>query len=338
MKASICNRYGSPDVLQVLDVPRPDPQPGEVLIRVQAATVNRTDTATLRAQPFFARAVTGLFRPKFRILGMDFAGTVEAVGPGVTRFQPGDRVFGMAPDAYGAHAEYLCRREDSEIAEMPAQLSFAEAVVCEGAWYANSTLDNVDLGAGQKALIYGASGAIGTAAVQLAKARGAEVTAVVSTQHQNLALDLGADHVVDYTARDFTATGERFDLIFDAVGKTSYKHCRKLLKPGGYFRSSDLGWGWQNVWLSLLSVVTGSHRVAIALPGDGKALVALVKSLLEKDAYRAVIDRTYRLADIADAYRYVEAGQKAGIVAIDLTPQESAGLRENVSRSSRLTD
>ena len=318
MKAAVITRYGSPDVVKILDVPKPTPAPGEVLIRVHAATVNRTDCGELRAHPFFSRFFFGLRRPNRTIFGLDFAGEVEAVGAGTLAYHPGDRVFGMCPSRRnGAHAEYVCVPERT-VAAMPAGARFDQAVVCEGAFYAKSALNRIDLKPGKKILIYGASGAIGTAMVQLAKASGAAVTAVVATRHLDLVKSLGADRAVDYTCEDFTAIGATCDFVVDAVGKTSFFRCRKLLKPGGVFAAMDLGPWWQNVVLALWSSMTRRNRVVIVTPGRINGFVGYLKGLMEAGQFRAIIDRTYPLAAIADAYRYVETGQKVGIVVIDI--------------------
>jgi len=231
MKAAVITRYGSPDVVKILDVPKPTPAADEVLIRVHAATVNRTDCGELRAHPFFMRFFYGLRRPKRTIFGLDFAGEVETVGAGTVSFKPGDHVFGMCPSrSNGAQAEYVSVPERA-VAAMPAGALFDEAVVCEGAFYAYAVLKKIDLKPGHKILNYGASGAIGTALVQLANYSGAAVTAVVATRHLELVKSLGADRAVDYTSEDFTCIGETFDFLVDAVGKTSFFRCRKLLKP-----------------------------------------------------------------------------------------------------------
>ena len=317
MKAAVNTRYGSPDVVEIREVPKPLPKAGEVLIRVHATTLSRTDCGMLRARPFFLRAVIGLRRPKHTILGMDFAGTVEAVGPGVTTFEPRQRVFGMSPDDFGAHAEYLCIPENGGIAVMPAGARFEEVLVCEGAWYADMYLKDFGLRSGHTILIYGGSGAIGTAAVQLAKFQGAEVTAVVATRHLDLVRSLGADRAVDFTAEDFTQIGETFDLVFDAVGKTTFFRCRGLLKPGGVFAASDMGPYWQNPFLSRLPSIGGGKRVISPLRQSDKAdYVRFLQARLEAGDIRAVIDRTYPLAAIVDAYRYVETKQKTGIVVV----------------------
>jgi len=318
MRAAVITRYGSPDVVKVGDAPKPAPEAGDLLVRVHAASVNRTDCGELRAHPVFMRLFTGLRRPRRKIFGLDFAGEVEAVGSAVTAFQPGDRVFGMcASRRNGAQAEYVCVAETAA-ATMPAGLRFDQAVVCEGAFYAHAVLKRIALTAGQRILIYGASGAIGSAMVQLAKAAGARVTAVATTPHVELARSLGADRAVDYTAEDFTRLGETYDFVVDAVGKTSFFRCRRLLKPQGTFAATDLGPGGQNLALVLWSWVARNRRVVIPAPGRIGAFPNFLKDLMEAGQFRAVIDRTYPLADIADAYRYVETGQKVGIVVIDL--------------------
>jgi NADPH:quinone reductase-like Zn-dependent oxidoreductase len=321
MRAAVNTRYGPPEVVTIREVPTPQPQEREVLIRVHASTVSRTDCGMRRPHPFFVRLVAGLLRPKLTILGMDFAGEVEAVGKGVTGFKPGDRVFGLSPEAYGAHAEYLCLPETAAMATLPAGMRFADAVVGEGAWYADTYLQALQLQPGHRILIYGACGAIGAAAVQLAKSCGAEVTAVVATRHLDLVKRLGADRAVDYTAGDFTQIGETFDFVFDAVGKTSYFRCRRLLKPGAIFAATDLGPWCQNPLLTLVSAITGSRRVIFPLPRSDKAkmFVRSLKARIEAGKFRAVIDREYPLDAIADAYRYVETAQKTGIVVINTT-------------------
>ncbi len=323
MKAAVSERYGSPDVLEIRQVPRPEPKTGEVLVKIYATTVNRTDCGMLRPHPFFIRLVSGLFRPKLKILGMDFAGMVEKVGLEVTSLKAGDRVFGMSPETFSAHAEFICVREGGQIATIPADLSFDEALVCEGAWYADTNLKGVRLKSDHKILIYGASGAIGVAAVQLAKAYGAEVTAVVATRHLELAASLGADRVIDYTAEDFTQIGETFDSVLDAVGKTTYFRCRKLLKPGARFATTDLGPWWQNILLSIWFSMTGSKRVSIPFPKIRAGFIDALRTRMEAGEFHAIIDRTYPLEEIADAYRYVEKGQKTGIVVINVKPVEA---------------
>lgn len=311
-------RYGSPDVIVVRDVPKPVPGSGEVLVKVHASTVCRTDCGQLRAHPFFMRLITGLARPRRTILGTDFAGEVEAIGEGVVSFAPGDRVFGLTPGGYGGHAEYVCLSQDEAFTLMPDGVDFHEAVVCEGAWYANSNLQTLGVGLGHRILIYGASGAIGTAAVQLAKYYGAEVTAVVATRHVDLARSLGADHVVDYTRQDFTQIDQTFHFVFDAVGKASYFRCRRLLLPQGVFATTDLGPHNQNAFLLPWGKISRGRRVVLGLPRSSRDLVEFLRARLQAGDFHAVLDRRYPLEEIADAYRYVETGQKTGIVVIDM--------------------
>lgn len=330
MKAAVNPRYGSPDVLEIRELAKPQPKTGEVLVKVHATTVSRTDCGMLEPHPFFVRLGAGLLRPKLTTLGMDFAGEVEAVGAGVTAFKQGDRVFGLSPEVYGAHAEYLCVPEAGAIATLPAGTRFGEAVVCEGAWYADTYLSAFRLGPGRSILVYGASGAIGTAAVQLARCRGAKVTAVVATRHLDLARSLGAERVVDYTTQDFTQIDGRFDFVFDAVGKTTYFRCRRLLEPAGVFAATDLGpWG-QNPLLVIWSSLTGSHRVIFPLPQakQARALVELLRTSIEAGDFRPVIDRTYPLEAIADAYRYVQTQQKTGVVVIDVGAAQHPSRRQ----------
>jgi NADPH:quinone reductase-like Zn-dependent oxidoreductase len=322
MKAVVNERYGSPDILEIREIPTPEPQPGEILVRVHATTVSRTDSCALRAHPFFVRPLTGLLRPKRTVLGLDFAGTVEAVGKGVVKFEQGDRVFGLTPGGYGAHAEYVCLSADSAVSVMPPAKRFHEVVVCEGAWYANTYLKKFNLKPDHKILIYGASGAIGTSAIQLSKIYGANAIAVVSTPHLDLARRLGADRVVDYTAEDFTKIGDSFDFVLDAVGKTSFFRCRPLLKREGVFAATDLGPWWQNVILAIWSSLTGTGRVVFPTPRHDPSFLEFLKARIQAGEFRAVIDRKYPLRNIADAYRYVETEQKVGIVVIEVVPED----------------
>ena len=335
MKAAVIRRYGSPDVVKVLDVPKPTPGSHEVLIRVHAASVNRTDCGELRARPFFMRLFYGLFRPKRAIFGLDFAGEVEAVGADVLAFEPGDRVFGMCPSrGNGAQAEYAAV-PDRAVAPLPAGVRFDEAVLCEGAFYANAVLKRIHLKRGDNILIYGASGAIGTAMVQLAKASGAAVTAVVATRHLDLLKSLGADRTVDYSSENFTNIGETFDFVADAVGKVTFFRCRRLLKQHGTFAATDVGpWG-QNLVLATWSWIMRNNRVVIPAPGRLNGFVGYLKGLMEAGQFRAVVDRKYSLDAIADAYRYVETGQKVGIVVVDVAgapvPRPSSTLDQTAA-------
>jgi NADPH:quinone reductase-like Zn-dependent oxidoreductase len=320
MKAATIARYGSPGVIEVRDVPVPVPGPDEVLVRIHATTVNRTDCGEL-LHPTLTRLLSGAGRSRRNILGLDFSGTIEAVGAAVSLFEPRDRVFGMCPCRNdGAQAEYLCMRETGAIAQMPSNLRFDQAVVCEGAFYANPIIEHFALKAGHRILIYGASGAIGTAALQLAKDRGAEVVAVVAGRHLGLARSLGADQVVDYTTDEFDQLGRSFDFVLDAVGKLGIRRWRRWLKPGGVFAATDRGPWSQNLLFIVWSKVTGSGRVVIPLAkrGSGQAFVNELRDKIEAGRFIPAIDRRYTLAAIADAYRYVQTGEKAGVVVIDV--------------------
>lgn len=319
MKAAVVNRFGSRWSIDVREVPKPVPAADEVVVRVRAATVNRTDCGELR-HPNLERWLIARGSPQRTILGMDFAGEVETVGTGVSAFKPGDRVFGMCPRrSSGGQAEYVCVPENAPIATIPEGLAFDEAPVCEGAYYANGSVGKF-VRPGCKTLIYGASGAIGVAAVQLAKYYGADVTAVVATRHLDMARSLGADRVVDYTTLEFQQLGRDFDFVLDAVGKMNVRNWRRTLKPGGRFAVTDLGPGGRDVPFMLWSAITGDGRVSVPLPQRGSAqpFVHFLKERMEAGQFRAIVDRKYPLDAIADAYRYVQTGQKTGIVVIDV--------------------
>jgi NADPH:quinone reductase-like Zn-dependent oxidoreductase len=317
MRAVVYDRYGAPDVLRLEDVERPVPKEDEVLVKIHATTVNRTDCGSRGAKPFFIRYFTGLLRPKRKILGMELAGEVEAVGAAVSEFAVGDRVFGVK--GFGAHAEFVCVRESAPLAHRPAGMTFEEAAaVCDGACTALSCLRRADLRKGQKILIYGATGSIGTAAVQLAKYFGADVTAVCNTKNVELVRSLGADEVVDYLQEDFAKNGKTYDVIFDAVGKHSFRRCRGSLKPGGMYLTTDLGTMWHAPILALLTRRIGDKRVALGIAKYTKKDVLFLKELIEAGKYRAVIGRCYPLEDVVEATRYVETGQKTGNVVLTL--------------------
>jgi NADPH:quinone reductase-like Zn-dependent oxidoreductase len=323
MKAATIARYGSPGVIEIREVPAPVPGPDEVLVRVHAASVNRSDCGEL-VHPTLIRLVSGAGRSRRTILGMDFAGTVEAVGAAAGLFRPGDRVFGMCPIRNdGAQAEYFRMPETGPIALMPSNLRFDQAVLCEGAYYANASAEKLGYGPGHRILIYGASGAIGIAALQLAKLRGAEVVAVVAGRHLDLVRSLGADLAVDYATDAFDRLGRDFDFVFDAVGKLGIRRWRRLLKPGGVFATTDRGPWSQNLLFLLWSKISGSGRVVVPLAkrGSGQAFVNGLRDKIEAGEYVPVIDRRYPLAEIADAYRYVRTGEKAGVVVIDIVPE-----------------
>jgi NADPH:quinone reductase-like Zn-dependent oxidoreductase len=319
MRAAVRTRYGPPDVVRVVEVDKPAVKDGELLVRVHATTVNRTDCGLRAAKPFIYRFFLGLRRPRLTVLGNEFAGQVEAVGAGVTSFKVGDRVFGFSGTSFGAHAEYLTMPEDGTLATMPANLSYEEAAPStEGSLYALSLLRTAKLQRGQGVLVNGATGAIGSAAVQLLRDRGAEVTAVCGTEHLELVRSMGADRVIDYTAEDFTRDEQRYDVVLDAVGKSSFGRCRRLLKPGGLYLSTDLGPLSQNPVLALVTPLFGGRRVRFPIPRQDQGTIAYLKERIESGAFKPVIDRRYRLGQIVEAYRYVETGRKVGNVVISV--------------------
>lgn len=308
------DRYGPPEVLRIEEVDPPVPAADEILVRTNATTVNRTDCGWRSAKPFIVRGFLGLRRPRRRILGMEFAGVVEAVGRAVTEFVAEDEVFGVT--GFGAHAELVCVPESGAVAHKPAGMSFEEAAaVCDGACTAFSCLRRADLRAGQHLLIYGASGSIGTASIQLAKHFGAHVTAVCNTRTLDLARNLGADEVTDYLHEDFRKNGQRYDVIFDAVGKQTFVRCRRSLVPGGIFISTD---GFRNLFWMVWTKWIGDKRAALGIAKYRKDDVRTLKGLIERGEYQAVIDRRYPLADVVEAARYVDTGQKTGNVALTL--------------------
>lgn len=322
MKAIVQEKYGSPDVLQLGEVEKPAPGEHEVLIRIQATAATTAHTA-MREGPLSARPMTGLRAPKNRTPGTDLAGEIVATGPNVTRFKVGDPVFGSTALGFGTYAEYICLPEDDVLALKPANMNYVEATaIVEGALTALPFLR--DLGhiqRGQKVLINGASGSIGTAAVQLAKHFGAEVTGVCSTRNLDLVRSLGADHVIDYTREDIGHHGERYDIIFDTVGKLSYWRCRQSLVENGIFLSPVLG---LPILLPMLwTSIGGSKKAKLTLTGmrsreDKASDLNFIRGLIEAGELKAVVDRCYPLEETAEAHRYVESGHKRGNVVLTL--------------------
>jgi NADPH:quinone reductase-like Zn-dependent oxidoreductase len=318
MRAVVYDRYGPPDVLRLEEVERPVPEEDEVLVKIHATTVNRTDCGLRSAEIFISRFFTGLRRPKRKILGMELAGEVEAAGGAVSEFEVGDHVFGVK--GFGAHAEFVCVRESASLAHKPPGMTFDEAAaVCDGASLALACLRKADLRKGQSILIYGASGSVGTAGVQLARYFDAHVTAVCNTKNVELVASLGADEIVDYLQEDFTKNGKTYDVIFDAVGKHSFRRCRRSLKPGGTYVSTDPGSLWHVPILALLTRRIGDKRVKLGITKYAKEDVLFLKELIETGNYRAVIDRRYPLEDVVEATRYVETGQKTGNVVLTVS-------------------
>jgi len=319
MKAVVYTKYGTPDVLQLKEVEKPIPRENEVLIRIVATTVNRTDCGFRNPEYLLVRLVGGLFKPKKKILGSELAGVVEAIGKNVKTFKPGDAVFGLSTFNFGTHAEYICIAEEKSITIKPSNITYNEAAaVCDGAFLALSNIKKIDFTNHPDILVNGASGSIGSASVQLAKHFGAKITAVCKSKDFGLLKSLGADEVIDYTKEDFTKNGKQYDVVIDAVGKSSFFRCRNILKHKGIYFSTELGYLSQNILLALLTPLFGGRKVLFPIPKDSKEDIVIIKELIEAGRYKAVIDRTYSFEQIIEATRYVETGQKVGNVVITI--------------------
>lgn len=317
MKAAVYRRYGSPEVLSIEEVARPIIKDDQVLVKVHASTVNRTDSGMRSANYFVSRFLTGLFRPKKIVAGSEFAGEVVEVGSEVTNFKIGDKVFGFEDVRSGAHAEYMAVAAAGSIATIPEGHNYQDmAPAGEGATYALNIIRAAGIKEGQKALVYGASGAIGSAAVQILKHRGIKVTAVCGTKNLDLIKSIGADKVISYETEDFTQTDDKFDFIADAVGKTSYGAVKKLLNKSGKYCSSELGKGAQNPLLAIWFAIKGSKKVIFPIPKINQETIQSIKGLVEAGSFKPVVDRIYELDEIVEASKYVETGQKTGNVVI----------------------
>ena len=343
MKAIVYTEYGSPDVLHLEEMTKPAPKDNQVLIRNHATTVNFGDLMARNFKavsprkfnmPFFfwlpTRLAFGLGKPRNHILGSEFAGEVEAVGKAVTRFKPGDQVFGYPGQSFGAYAEYFCMPDDGALTMKPANMTYEEAAVIPyGAIMALNLLRKVNVQPGHKVLINGASGGIGSAAVQIAKHFGAQVTGVCGTPRLEFVKSLGADQVIDYTKEDFTQNGETYDLIFDILGKGSFARCKNSLKPSGIhlFASFKMKQLFQMLW-----TLTGGKKVICAIaPGSTEDLIS-VKELVEAGKIKAIIDRCYPIEQAAEAHRYVEEGHKKGNVVITMLVSKGKNEHQEIDR------
>lgn len=319
MKACIYTRYGPPEVVELTEVPKPQPKDHEVLVKVMASTVNRTDAGFRSAQYFVSRFWSGLLRPKHQILGCEFAGIIEGTGKKITTFRKGDKVFGYNDRTFGGHGEYLTISEHNAIALAPANISLYEAApIAEGAHYALTNIRAAKVEKGQNVLVYGASGAIGSSAVQLLKHSRTNVTAVCNTKNVDLIKSLGADLVIDYQTEDFTKTNKKFQFIFDAVGKSSFGKCKPLLTDKGTYISTELGKNLENLFFTLSTSFQVGKKVLFPIPAISKEDIIFLKDLVEKGAFKPLIDRQYRLDEIVEAYKYVESGQKTGNVILKI--------------------
>ncbi|HUM45808.1 MAG TPA: NAD(P)-dependent alcohol dehydrogenase [Chitinophagales bacterium] len=319
MKAIVHTRYGPPEVARLMEVAKPVPKENELLIRVHASTVNRTDAGFRSAEYFISRFWSGLLKPRYQTLGCEFAGVVEETGKEVTTFKKGDQVFGYNDRTWGGHAEYLTIDEKDAVTTLPNNISFEEAApITEGAHYALNNIRASKIKPGQNVLVYGATGAIGSAAVQLLKHFGTNVTAVCNSKNAALVKSLGADIVIDYQTADFTKTATKFHFIFDAVGKSSFSQCKPLLTEKGIYISTELGKHAENIWFALTTPMGGGKKVLFPIPTINKQDVIFLKELVENGEYKPVIDRYYTLNQIVEAYKYVETGQKTGNVVISI--------------------
>ena len=319
MKAAVQSDYGPPEVVRIEDVPAPVAGDGELLIQVHATTVNRTDCGYRGGKPFVIRFFSGLRRPKVAVLGTEFAGEVAAIGTNVTSFAVGDRVCGYCEGPFGAHAEVMTIGANRLIASIPHGSTFEQAAPStEGSQYALNFFRRAKTESGQDVLVNGATGAIGSAAVQIAKSLELNVTAVCGTDHVELVRDLGAGRVIDYLSEDFTRDEQRYDLVVDAVGKSSFRRCHRLLKPGGIYTSSEPGLFWHGLFLSLISPLFRGRKQIFPFPRPVPDATRWLKELIESGEFKPVIDRTYPLDDIVEAYRYVETGMKIGNVVVSV--------------------
>lgn len=319
MKAIVHTKYGPPEVAQLMEVDKPIPEDTEVLIKVHSTTVNRTDSALRSAEYFINRLFSGLFSPRNKILGNEFAGEIDAIGKDVKSFIIGEKVFGYNDKKFGAHAEYMTMAENGPITTMPENLSYDEAApICEGSHYALCDIRAAKVKNGQNVLVNGATGAIGSAAVQLLKHFGAKITAVCNTKNIELVRSIGADVIIDYSKEDFTKTKQTFDFIYDAVGKSSFGKCKPLLNKNGIYKSTELGKNAENIYLALITPILGGKKVLFPIPTITKEDVIFLKELVERGEFKPVVDRQYKLEQIVDAYKYVETGQKTGSVVIKI--------------------
>uniref|UniRef100_UPI00404A9580 NAD(P)-dependent alcohol dehydrogenase n=1 Tax=Fulvivirga sp. TaxID=1931237 RepID=UPI00404A9580 len=317
MKAVTRTQYGNPEVLDVKVVQKPVAKPNEVLVRVHATTVNRTDCGILLGKPYLIRAFTGLLKPSSIVPGTDFAGQIEEVGSQVKNFVLGDKVWGLNDEGLASQSQYMTIRSDQAISKIPGGKTFTEVVACaEGAHYAYNFINKVNLRTGDKVLVYGATGAIGSAAVQLLKYFDVYVTAVGNTKNIEMMHSLGADKVVSYETSDFTKDENRYSFVFDAVGKSTFGACQTLLEPNGIYISSELGPNAENLYLPIVTKLRGGKRVIFPIPSNCKRSVNLMTQLLSEGKFKPVIDKTFQIEEIKDAYSYVMSGQKTGNVVV----------------------
>jgi len=319
MKAAIRRHYGTPDSIKIEEIDKPKPNDNEILVRIRATTVNRTDCANLTAKPFIMRFVLGLFKPRKTILGTDFAGEIVEIGKNIENFKPGDRVFGFTDTGIKSQAEYMAIDPRDKVLLLPDNVDFVQgAASLEGAHYAYSFVHKTKIRTGSRLLINGASGAIGSALIQFIKPISADITATCNSKSARLIAALGANRVIVYTEEDFTKIEDKFDYIFDAVGKSTFGKCRHLLKKDGVYISSELGPYSQNLFLAIWTSFSKRKKVIFPIPYSLKKTLPYIHKHLEKGTFNPVVDQTFDLDSIAQAYTYVLTGQKTGNVIIEL--------------------
>lgn len=320
MKASVRYSYGPIQSIRIEDIPIPEPKSDELRIRVMTTTVNRTDLGVLTGIPYAMRLFAGFPKPRYPVTGTDFAGVVDKLGEGVQDFQVGDRVWGFWDHGQGTHAEYACIPTKYPILPIPEGVSFEEIVACgEAAHYAYNFLNKVKLEPGNHVLVNGGTGGIGSAAIQLLKAKGIRVTAVCHEVNVDQVKSLGANRVIALEKADFTKENIRYDFVFDAVGKSRFSLCKPILKPGGVYISSELGPNWENLTLALTTPIFGGKKVVFPIPADILESMKGIQDLVIKGEFTPLIDRTFTLNQIQEAFQYVASGKKIGNVILDLS-------------------
>lgn len=320
MKASVRYSYGPIESIQLEEIPVPEPKANELRVRVMATTVNRTDIGVLTGKPYLMRVFAGFPKPTLPVTGTDFAGIVDKVGEGVSGFKVGDRVWGFSDNGAGTHGEYVCYSAKKPILHIPERVGFTEIVACaEAAHYAYNFINKVKLEPGNHVLVNGGTGAIGSAAIQLLKSHGIRVTAVCHEINVEKVKALGADRVIALEKEDFTKEKIEYECVFDAVGKSRFSLCKPVLKPGGIYISSELGPNWENLTLALTTPLFGRKKVVFPLPVDILDSMKVIQDLVLRGKFKPLIDRSYPLDQVREAFAYVRSGQKIGNVILDLS-------------------
>ncbi|GAB5538171.1 MAG: NAD(P)-dependent alcohol dehydrogenase [Salibacteraceae bacterium] len=318
MKAALRQTYGDASVIEIVDLPIPEINRDEIRVKVKATTVNRTDCGVLTGLPYVFRLFIGISKPNKTILGTDFAGIVDEVGSEVQQFQPGDRVWGLNDEGLSSQAEYVKIKANEALQKIPDHVSFSDAAAsAEGAHYAINFMNKLKLQRGQHVLVNGATGAIGSAAIQLLKHQGITVTAVSHSSHAQTIKSIGADFIIDYDKKNLVDSEQRFDAIFDTVGNYSFKQLKHLLRNGGRYLSSELGPNWENTYLSVLHSFGANKRIVFPMPTNRLESLRVMKKLLEEGSFKPLIDRTYSLDSIKEAYAYALTGMKTGNLIVE---------------------